>query len=374
MIKSALRATINPGLDSTKLRPHSIPSTKVLRNFSGYFPVVRNELCRIDGALYPSLEPFLGSPTWVYLRQWNQRITGYRATENPFVFPTDDDVSRACLSVLRQIHAISSSSTDVVLRAKSEANNPNLDFLTMMAEMPKTIKFLIGLLSTGIGLLVQFKKTRRELIRKLTSDRSGLDPKKVADAVSNLWLQYEYAIRPIIANVEGTLKHLSKRNVAFDTTRKSSTITRELVIPGWTVDDVDVITRCWIKRRYDVSTHFGAGFLTTNILITAWELVPYSFVVDWFVRVGDYLSALSPPSHFLDQGAMFSKQVPQGTIIELRRDDGVSISLSLGTYQALPIDISASSGLFKGTLLNWRRSMDGIALIWQVARSRLRTA
>ena len=33
--------------------------------------------------------------------------------------------------------------------------------------------------------------------------------------------------------------------------------------------------------------------LGNNPLLTAWELVPYSFVVDWFIPIGDFLSQFS---------------------------------------------------------------------------------
>jgi len=36
------------------------------------------------------------------------------------------------------------------------------------------------------------------------------------------------------------------------------------------------------------------GFSWESIPITAWELIPFSFVVDWFVNFGDYIQALTP--------------------------------------------------------------------------------
>lgn len=32
----------------------------------------------------------------------------------------------------------------------------------------------------------------------------------------------------------------------------------------------------------------------TDLAVTAWELVPYSFVLDWFITIGDMLTAFSP--------------------------------------------------------------------------------
>lgn len=48
----------------------------------------------------------------------------------------------------------------------------------------------------------------------------------------------------------------------------------------------------WIKvSNPDLSLATQLGFV--NPLLVAWELVPYSFVVDWFVNVGDYLQSFT---------------------------------------------------------------------------------
>jgi hypothetical protein len=47
----------------------------------------------------------------------------------------------------------------------------------------------------------------------------------------------------------------------------------------------------------DVDSEWLAGFLGTrprDLLPTIWECLPYSFVADWFVNVGDWLNAVIP--------------------------------------------------------------------------------
>jgi hypothetical protein len=36
------------------------------------------------------------------------------------------------------------------------------------------------------------------------------------------------------------------------------------------------------------------GFSGKNLLTLPWELIPYSFVVDWFANIGDFVGAITP--------------------------------------------------------------------------------
>jgi hypothetical protein len=54
----------------------------------------------------------------------------------------------------------------------------------------------------------------------------------------------------------------------------------------------DVSVRTGILYELDHRDVFGLSF--KEIPITAWELVPYSFVIDWFVNAGDYIQAVTP--------------------------------------------------------------------------------
>jgi hypothetical protein len=66
--------------------------------------------------------------------------------------------------------------------------------------------------------------------------------------------------------------------------------------PGYIFFHNRVITQCRFVLRFRISDPLQAflaqtGF--TNPVNLAWELLPFSFVVDWFLPIGPYLEALS---------------------------------------------------------------------------------
>lgn len=55
-----------------------------------------------------------------------------------------------------------------------------------------------------------------------------------------------------------------------------------------------VVCRATALDDLDMSRAEALGFSTKGLLTLPWELVPYSFVVDWFLNVSDVLNALAP--------------------------------------------------------------------------------
>jgi hypothetical protein len=121
------------------------------------------------------------------------------------------------------------------------------------------------------------------------------------------WLEYRYGWMPLYYDAYGIAKHLSDLSTSQDTwpVRASAT---------W---DSDVTTAqdwngfLWKGKVFIRTTHryksMVGGFITvdrrvdrelvraglTNPLELAWEVLPYSFVVDWFIKVGDYVEGMT---------------------------------------------------------------------------------
>jgi hypothetical protein len=118
-------------------------------------------------------------------------------------------------------------------------------------------------------------------------------------------LGYQFGIRPLVGDViaainvakaiESHMKKLSRRNAM------SSFVVQKRSAPTPTGNDWIGTTTTTVSARcaasYDISdTNVTLNILGyfgfTNIGSVAWELVPFSFVVDWFYNIGDAIERL----------------------------------------------------------------------------------
>jgi len=120
------------------------------------------------------------------------------------------------------------------------------------------------------------------------------------------WLAYRYGVRPFVEDVSTVINGLDMPvGIRRDTTRKSETI-REQSVSTVSVGDsaaghlVSCLTTDNVTvRGMSIDEHASKlrdniGFSTKGLLTVPWDLIPFSFVLDWFVSVGDYLKAFAP--------------------------------------------------------------------------------
>jgi hypothetical protein len=63
--------------------------------------------------------------------------------------------------------------------------------------------------------------------------------------------------------------------------------------PSWTTtQQLSVTDRCKLVLNYQFPNQAGEMLPTMTPFGTAWELAPWSFVVDWFIPVGDWIGAM----------------------------------------------------------------------------------
>lgn len=62
-------------------------------------------------------------------------------------------------------------------------------------------------------------------------------------------------------------------------------------------------------------TYRGSAYATVNFngnqwghdpIVSAWELIPFSFVIDWFINIGDWVNSISPFAGGTFKGACVS--------------------------------------------------------------------
>lgn len=117
----------------------------------------------------------------------------------------------------------------------------------------------------------------------------------------SLWLEYHFGWSPLLRDIHGAIKSLES---PFDAKKVSSTGSASHLIPNWerTVDGIYqkvwmkglVRTRVGIKadvRLVNPNLARASQLGLVNPATVAWELVPFSFFVDWFLPVGSFLDS-----------------------------------------------------------------------------------
>lgn len=134
---------------------------------------------------------------------------------------------------------------------------------------------------------------------------------------SEAWLTYRYGflplyndIRAILAGVEKEVGSIRKTSRASGSTSANrivlgSTTTQPLsTVVNWQCTVTDTVEmRAMSLDEYIVTLNSNIGFGYKELITVPWELVPYSFVADWFANVGDYLGALVPLPGFKQLGS-----------------------------------------------------------------------
>lgn len=120
----------------------------------------------------------------------------------------------------------------------------------------------------------------------------GLTP----GTIHNTWLEWRYGWRPLLQDIHGAAVSLAKLNFRRDqyTIRQTRSRTSPGTVKGSSAGTVQYTAKAWVTVRVHNSNVQVANKLGgLNPLSVAWELVPFSFVADWFVNIGDCIAEAS---------------------------------------------------------------------------------
>jgi len=137
--------------------------------------------------------------------------------------------------------------------------------------------------------------------------KPGHEPKAGRSTADN-WLAFQYGWKPLLKDIQGVMEsyaNFKKADKTIQTIRSSATMelstSDDLIMNtagsphiGKTFKLIQWNTRYGL--RFKVDNHLNAfykqlGF--TNPLSLEWELLPYSFVIDWFLPIGPWLESMT---------------------------------------------------------------------------------
>lgn len=301
-----------------------------------------------------------------YRLQYIESITAAGATEvtHDMAVSLVDSVNPLC----------GAFSTGMITSALAEANQGTYDLLTDLAELPETVRWMYDLLDQARR--ATSAAADKEIRYKQMFKKKILTAVQLADALASVWMQYRYAIMPIVYSLQDIEKTFGQYSRVFKTTRgieredeEFDETMQNLVWRGLTCGSYvgEHKHRIFLKRNYDPVTLLD-GFLkniSLNPITTAWELVPLSFVVDWFVNIGDVLAAYTGPSLHIGEGCTYSIQ--RDLKFTLKAPNPV-YDVKIQSYRRKIIDPSSLAGFSLNFDLPWKRQLDALALGWAFTR------
>jgi hypothetical protein len=191
----------------------------------------------------------------------------------------------------------------VSTQALANVASAEVQGLVELAEFRKTLQFIRKPVTGLNELFLYIRGSRKYKQYRLATG------KKLLQFIADHWLKYRYAVMPMVYTAKGGVKLLER-----DANQKRFTARAKLTVPKktksisnlpmgggffWDIEadfesDAEALVRAYVMYDTNLTLSGGLGLRPQDVPEAIWELVPFSFVVDWFANVGDYVSAVTP--------------------------------------------------------------------------------
>lgn len=179
--------------------------------------------------------------------------------------------------------------------------------LTFLGELRETIEMLKGRAMFLLQDIGKYAKRARALYRRYPGRRAVKD-------VGNLWLEYQFGWKPFVEDIEAGITALSQdRLEVVPITASASELTGSSSVSEVLIGSQSCYTAMRTIRDFSKSSCRVRGVVDLSLISpvsasdtisaerwgltlgefipTVWELTPYSFLVDYFVNVGDVINS-----------------------------------------------------------------------------------
>jgi len=186
------------------------------------------------------------------------------------------------------------------IKALNKLRNSDVDFGVMLAEANETADLFTTNTRRIARRVELFKDKHLDLFEKAKRFSGTRHWRQVP----NLWLENAYGWTPLLQDLYGACSALEKRNqtqksyvrVAASTKYPYKDTRGANFGQGITVDlSVEVLMECKVLLFYQLNSYLLAKLSSLGLANPAsivWEKLRYSFVIDWLVPVGNWISAL----------------------------------------------------------------------------------
>jgi len=197
-------------------------------------------------------------------------------------------------------------------KAKNKLKPDNTGWGENLGQGKKTCEDLAKRVGTFAELLLAMKRGN---VREAAKRMGKLGPGQASKDVASLWLEYQYVVKPTMNDIYGlnkaaidALKMVHPFNVVSTAHADSD---YQFVFDTL---DVHAAGKSSFRAQLNGSMANTASYLLdsaglVNPIDIAWELLPWSFVVDWFIPVGNTLQAMTAGYGLNDNGGWITNHV-----------------------------------------------------------------
>ena len=201
-------------------------------------------------------------------------------------------------------------------KAKASLDKAELQLGVALAELTTTIAMLTKALtdlrkylSFALKFLNRASSYRKHIVQmvmRTAATRSGR--RKIAQAIgkeaANRWLEYQYGWKPLMSDIYAIAglidEQIQRKKYITGKADHRSGVSPTYTFPRINNGMMNVIPRvmsgAYTRLDWEVSNSAYRTFNRlglTNLLEIGWELIPFSFVIDWVAPIGDYLGSLA---------------------------------------------------------------------------------
>nr|QDH89851.1 MAG: hypothetical protein H4BulkL22317e12091_000001 [Leviviridae sp.] len=177
-----------------------------------------------------------------------------------------------------------------------------------MAQGAQTVSLIADLSVRLAKTFLQLKKLRlADAVSTLKAPLKTLLP-LTRQKMANDFLAYRYGIAPLIGDIQGMAEYIASIVLSEQKIKAAGTSTKYAdfvdtgflgaIIPYKIFRSSKVTVKHNVRFRVNDKLSKAAeelGF--TNPANVLWELVPFSFVVDWFLPIGNFLNSMNALEH-----------------------------------------------------------------------------
>ncbi|DAD50357.1 maturation protein [ssRNA phage Gephyllon.2_5] len=176
----------------------------------------------------------------------------------------------------------------------------SVDLSVDLAERHKTAKM--------VNLTYRFLEAFRNGVQKESARYyksklfSALAATQKAKLIANAWLEIQYGWKPMLSTIYGladeSIRRVSHAAERYRVSAKGIYNPDKIVMPTYggnvtyPIDKADLQVSVSIGCYIQQPSWSLDKFTSLNPYSLAWELLPYSFVVDWFYNLGGYLRSM----------------------------------------------------------------------------------